>query len=629
MFPVVIFCFSILCNSCDNGKADTDAGTSAVHSWYRAIISKRYQDNDSIDYYALRIDSAAKNLPSQYQAMAHIGMGLFNAKKTFFQKALSEYMIAIHLLKNTNVDSLKAKAYTGMAGAYKNMGKFSESMDNYLIALRLYEQQKNIDAIAGIHSNIAQIHQLKAEMDIARHHVKEAISLLSGDVNKSQYLIALHTMANLYGMDGKFDSALAIDQQGIIITDNNHSSALKSTFLDNKANCFSGMQMFDSAEIYFKQCLEIDSSLGNRKNMSDTWLNMGELKLNQQKYKEGEAHLQHSILLAKEVNYTPGVEHAWSLLGKIYKGDQQFEKALQAKDSAAAYRNISINEKTESKIAELREVYDAEKKEQTILLQETKLSRQRLLTIGLSLFAVFIALLSYLFYKRAALKKERQLQEQLHLQQQQATIDILTAEEKERKRIASDLHDGVGQLMTAAWLNLQAASDQLKGMPSEHSQLISKSLQLVDESCKEVRAVSHNMMPNALLKKGLVNAIREFVQQLNVRQTQIQVQTDGLQKPLPNFVETVLYRVIQESVNNVVKHADASRLDITITQEEEGISIMIEDNGKGFDVNNAGQQEGIGLESIRSRVQYLKGSVEWNTAPGKGTLVAIYIPYSK
>jgi two-component system, NarL family, sensor kinase len=180
--------------------------------------------------------------------------------------------------------------------------------------------------------------------------------------------------------------------------------------------------------------------------------------------------------------------------------------------------------------------------------------------------------------------------------------------------------------MTAAWLNMQAINAKAKNTDSETAELLDKAMHLVDESCKEVRAVSHNMMPNALLKKGLVNAVREFLQQINVKSTKINLQTEGLNSALPNHVETVLYRVIQESVNNVIKHAQATSLDISITQDEAGIDVMIEDNGKGFNFSEANKKDGIGLQNIKSRIEYLKGTVEWNTAENKGTLVAIHIP---
>ena len=95
---------------------------------------------------------------------------------------------------------------------------------------------------------------------------------------------------------------------------------------------------------------------------------------------------------------------------------------------------------------------------------------------------------------------------------------------------------------------------------------------------------------------------------------------------MPTHVETVLYRVIQESVNNVIKHAAATSLDISINQDDTGIDLMIEDNGKGFVLEEAVQKDGIGLQNIKSRIDFLNGTVNWSSAPGKGTLVAIHIP---
>ena len=154
-----------------------------------------------------------------------------------------------------------------------------------------------------------------------------------------------------------------------------------------------------------------------------------------------------------------------------------------------------------------------------------------------------------------------------------------------------------------------------------------KTMALVDESCKEVRQVSHNMMPNALLKKGLVNAVREFTQQIDRSVIAINLQTEGLNKELNSITETILYRVIQECVNNAIKHAAASELDISIQNSSDGIDVLIEDNGKGFNTNfTAGEKEGLGLQNIRSRISFLKGTVQWDSSPGNGTVVAIHLP---
>jgi two-component system, NarL family, sensor kinase len=283
----------------------------------------------------------------------------------------------------------------------------------------------------------------------------------------------------------------------------------------------------------------------------------------------------------------------------------------------------------QAQIAEMQTKYETVKKEKQIEDQKYTIAKRNYTIIGIVGLALLLSILAWAIFNRYRLRKKNELQQKLNEQQQKATINILAAEERERKRIASDLHDGVGQLMTAAWLNMQAINEKTKNTDSETAELLDKAMHLVDESCKEVRAVSHNMMPNALLKKGLVNAVKEFLQQINIKSTKINLQTEGLNNSLPNHVETVLYRVIQESVNNVVKHAQATSLDISINQDETGIDVMIEDNGKGFNFSEADKKDGIGLQNIKSRIEYLKGTVEWNTAENKGTLVAIHIPETR
>ena len=138
-------------------------------------------------------------------------------------------------------------------------------------------------------------------------------------------------------------------------------------------------------------------------------------------------------------------------------------------------------------------------------------------------------------------------------QQELATKAVLEAEENERQRIAKDLHDGVGQMMSAAKMNLSAFESEIKFADTEQQLSFEKIIQLVDESCAEVRSVSHNMMPNALLKNSLASAVREFINKLDQKTLKVHLYTEGLDERLDSNIETVLYRVIQECVNNVDK----------------------------------------------------------------------------
>jgi signal transduction histidine kinase len=244
-------------------------------------------------------------------------------------------------------------------------------------------------------------------------------------------------------------------------------------------------------------------------------------------------------------------------------------------------------------------------------------------TIGLALLG---GLLGYSWYRRYRLRQEKKLQDEVIRQQDLATRAVIVAEENERKRIAAELHDGVGQMMSAAKMNLSAFENELQFTSEQQKQSFDKTLSLIDESCKEVRSVSHQMMPNALLKSGLASAIKEFLDKIDSRVIKINLHTEGLNERLDSNTETVLYRVIQECVNNVIKHSGATLLDISLINDKDGISATVEDNGRGFDINDKQKFDGIGLKNIVTRIQYLKGTIDFDAAPGKGTLVAIHVP---
>jgi signal transduction histidine kinase len=214
----------------------------------------------------------------------------------------------------------------------------------------------------------------------------------------------------------------------------------------------------------------------------------------------------------------------------------------------------------------------------------------------------------------------------LMIQQQLATKAVLEAEENERQRIAKDLHDSVGQMMSAAKMNLSAFESEISFQDNEQQMAFGRIIQLVDESCKEVRNVSHNMMPNALLKSNLASAVREFIDKLDQRKLQVQLYTEGLDERLDSNIETVLYRVIQECVNNVIRHASATSMDVSLIKDQDGISATVEDNGSGFDTADKQKLNGMGLKNITTRIEYLKGTVEFDSTPGKGTVVALHVP---
>jgi signal transduction histidine kinase len=193
---------------------------------------------------------------------------------------------------------------------------------------------------------------------------------------------------------------------------------------------------------------------------------------------------------------------------------------------------------------------------------------------------------------------------------------LISGEEKERKRIAQDLHDGLGALLATVKLRFNAIQNEIPNMLESESFL--KADELLDEACVEIRGISHKMMPRILEKGGLELALRELCQDSN-RPSEVEVSYVSLDIPpnIPKDKALAIYRVTQELLKNALKHANASEIIVQLQGEEERLNLTVEDDGKGFDPSTV--LTGLGLEGIQSRISFFDGSVDLDSIPGQGT----------
>ena len=383
---------------------------------------------------------------------------------------------------------------------------------------------------------------------------------------------------------------------------------------------------YDLAEKNLLRALNIRQILKDSFAIALTYSDLGVAMNGKGDYNKAIEYLSLSNQMAEHLKYPELQSNNYSELSTVAQKQGDFQKAFQYFMKRSALRDSLYALEKTRQIEELNTKYETAQREQQIQNQQNKIRLQNFLFIGIAGLVLLAGLLIYSQYKRYRLRKETQLQAEIMRQQEIAVKAVMEAEENERERIAKDLHDGVGQMMSAAKMNLSAFESEIQFSNAEHKESFEKIISLVDESCKEVRTVSHIMMPNALLKSSLGAAIREFVDKLNNKTLKVHVYTEGLDERLDSNVETVLYRVIQECVNNTIKHAGATTLDISLIKDKDGISGTIEDNGKGFDTTDKEKFEGIGLKNITTRIEYLKGTVDFDSAPGRGTVVALHVP---
>jgi signal transduction histidine kinase len=246
-----------------------------------------------------------------------------------------------------------------------------------------------------------------------------------------------------------------------------------------------------------------------------------------------------------------------------------------------------------------------------------------------TLFSCVILTLSglvlFISYKRKQARLKMQTETELARQKELRSKAVIEAEEKERTRLVLDLHDGVGQILSAAKLNLSGLESKLKLQDPEQLTLLANALELVNDSVKEVRAVSHTVMSDTLIRYGLAEAVREFISNVSFsHRLKIDFRIVGLERRLDVTAEIILYRVIQEAVFNTLKHAKANRMGIQLVRHDNELTVMVEDNGIGF--NTTDISGGIGLKNMVSRVEFLNGQVNFDSTPGQGTTVVIEVP---
>ncbi len=342
------------------------------------------------------------------------------------------------------------------------------------------------------------------------------------------------------------------------------------------------------------------------------------------------AYGHEALAASRRGGYAKGVFEASSYLAEVYRARHDYPMAYRYLVAAGAIRDSLFGQ---VKVAQLQALAFSEQLHQREMAEQRLSSaaarRQRLLLAGLVALAG-AAGLTYLLLNRRRLRREVEFaQERRQLERLHAQA-VLGAEEAERRRIGADLHDGVGQLLTAAKLNLHALAEKLREAAPPGSQcLLAHALDVVDESFREVRSISHNLLPNALIRRGLGQAVRDFTSKVSPGgRPCFHLDMSGLDENhrLDPALESVLFRVIQELVQNIVKHAQATEVTVQLLRRTHELCVLVQDNGVGFDPAAPHSEAGIGLKNIESRMVYLGGRVAFDSRPGRGTAVTIEVP---
>ncbi len=571
----------------------------------QSIIQSNHPDPEKIKAYLAL--SAAKNGKDFDECLSVSGAGAVLAQKLNDLSALAEFQKEIGV-------------------SYYFKGNFDSAAAYYYKALDVLKKSNDDLKRAGVLNELGKLYRKTKDLERSLQMYDEAYAIYKRIGDNDGMATILNESGVVFEYKGDYAEAINRYKSSLAIREKMNDVMGKAYSLNFIGGVYTQEKHFPEAEKYLVQSLDLRRELKDTFAIALNLADLGFMYTEQNLLDKAEEQYRLSNDIAIKMKFPDLLLENYKELSVIAekKGDtrlslEYYKKHIALKDS------IFSNEKMKQ-IEQLNAKYQAEKKEQELTLQKAEITQKNYLLWGLSSVVTLLILSGISFYRKRRIQQEMQLQATIMKQQDLATRAIIAAEENERKRIAADLHDGVGQMMSAAKMNLSAFENDISFKDVSQKTAFEKALSLVDESCREIRNVSHQMMPNALLKRGLGNAVKEFIDKIDNRIISITLHTEGLQERTDSNIETILYRVIQECVNNVIRHAGANALDISLIKDADGIAVTIEDNGKGFDTTDKQSFEGIGLKNIISRVAFLKGVVDFDSSPGKGTLIAIHVP---
>lgn len=545
-----------------------------------------------------------------------------------FAQALKLNEECLGISKSINDQIYIGKSLANIGASYSYLGKFTESIKYYQQAADIFEKEGRKEYIPQLYSNIGTAFE-HANLFGKSYAYKQKALALARPLGDSLQLADLLTTLGLclYNLK-KYEQSIPHFNEGLAI-----AKAIKSDIFITQAysglcSSYRNLKQMDKAREFGEKGLALARKSNN------VFLEMSCLRAlmfiaeDQNRPEESAKYTAQALKIAEENEMQ---DHLVELY-EDYAADLARQNNYKgAYDYLMKYKilNDSVQGKdVQNQLQELDAKYQTAQKEKQILSLEKDKEARNTMIYGLLaglLVSIIIAALVYrniMIRKRIAENEVKQLQQEKQLV---ATNSILKGQEEERTRVARDLHDGLGGLLSGIKFTLNSVKGNVI-LPESSAIAFTRALGQLDSAINEMRRVAHSMMPETLVRFGLVDALSDFCNGISDSgQLKVKIQAFGFSERLESSVEITLYRIVQELLNNVIKYAEATEAQVQLTRVGNEVSVTVEDNGKGFDVEIIKTSKGAGLQNVQARVDYLNGKLDIQSKPDEGTSVLIEI----
>ncbi|MBO9563266.1 MAG: sensor histidine kinase [Niastella sp.] len=561
----------------DYGLATSKFLRSGMYFYIMKLDSSSLLLDEAFGLLAGKTDKASKDL---------YGSLLMRKANLFQQHQSTDSAIYYYLQAATNYADKRIIAYYNISGIYRSLNDTSKTL-----------------------AYARQTHSIALE-------AKDSVFLLR----------SLIVLGDAFVLAGKRDSVWTITQTGMPMAEKLNMPFATGMFHAQLGYYYSdSAARYDSALSHYRYALDIFTAYNLQFEQALALQHLGNVSLKKGDYTEAIGYLKKATTLARQLDlnqvlfYTlKDLSVAFEKTGNLAESNQYLRELLAVNDTLQQ-RN---NQKT---VMELEAKYQMQKKEAYLAVQQKDIQEKKFTIWFLLLGLVTLTIISLLLYRNYRHKQKLQqvkIEDLESEKQLAATEAVLKGEEQERARLAKDLHDGLGGMLSGIKHSLNAVKGTLA---PDNAQVFERNIDMLDSSIKEMRRVAHNMMPEALVKFGLDTALKDFCNDINQSGAlQVTYHSIGMDNTeLDRTTSITIYRIVQELLNNVIKHAETQNAIVQVSKNGNIISVTVEDDGKGFDTKILEHKGGIGWRNIQSRVDYLKGKLDIRSERGKGTSVWI------
>ena len=536
-----------------------------------------------------------KNIASNYYRFGNI----YNSKGDFIS-ATKYYLQCFEIAENEKMFSLEQKVYRKLSVINISQNKFNEALKYGIKATEIAQRtstDENDEAENFL--NLATCYKYLKQNDLAEANFKKAYQFFEKTNYPFKMADVLCEMAGVY-VESDLIKSINISLKAQKIFDSINPESITS--INNIGNL--GGRLFTLAK---------SDSLIQKIDNKEIPSTKNKILL------KAITYLEKAVKFSKKQGITQAILFYGGELSDIqaYKGD--YENAYNNLQNKFKYNDSLFSQKNKNAIAKLeseKEVLqlNAENKQKSILNK---------VLVGSTVGLLLVGFLSYRNFRNRQKLQQSKITE-LEKDKQLSAVDaMLKGQEDERNRIAKDLHDGLGGMLSGVKISFLNMKENLI-MSAENVIVFEQSISQLDSTISELRKIAHNLMPEALVRFGLNDAVKDFCTSI-MTATHINIiyESMGEARGLDNTANTYIYRIIQELINNAVKHGKPSQILVQLTTTPNKILITVEDDGRGIDLDKKAISKGIGLTNIEHRVNYFKGNVAFEPKKPHGTVVNI------